>query len=155
MTTPVGKGSREIAAERRIKALELRKTGLSYRAIGDALGVSHGQAYNDVMRALRQLAKKQDGIAEELRILEDQRLDDMLAPMMTQAKRGNQGAVDRVLRIMDRRARLWGLDAPQKIAPTDPSGEHEYSGVREDIQRQLAGLAAAMGQGSIPDEPNR
>jgi hypothetical protein len=147
------KGGRAVAAERRIKALELRKAGVSYRKIGAALGVSHTQAYNDVMLSLRHLAKKQDGIAEELRVLEDQRLDDMLTPMMTQARRGNQGAVDRVLRIMDRRARLWGLDAPQKIAPTDPTGEYEYGGIREDIQRQLAGLAAAMGQGRVSGEP--
>jgi len=31
--------------------------------------------------------------------------------------------VDRVLRIQERRARLLGLDAPSKVALTDPSGE--------------------------------
>jgi hypothetical protein len=32
-------------------------------------------------------------------------------------------AVDRALKIMARRARLLGLDAPQKIAPTTPDGK--------------------------------
>ena len=49
-------GTRETAAERRQQALELRKQGNSYRAIGAALGVSEKTAHQDVQRALRALA---------------------------------------------------------------------------------------------------
>jgi hypothetical protein len=31
--------------------------------------------------------------------------------------------IDRVLKILERRARLYGLDAPTKIAPTRPDGQ--------------------------------
>jgi hypothetical protein len=34
-------------------------------------------------------------------------------------------AIDKLMKIMERRARLMGLDAPTKNAFTDPSGEHE------------------------------
>ena len=35
-------------------------------------------------------------------------------------------AMDRILKIMERRAKLLGLDMPTKIAPTDPSGEKSF-----------------------------
>jgi hypothetical protein len=35
-------------------------------------------------------------------------------------------AMDRILKIMERRAKLLGLDMPTKIAPTDPSGEKAF-----------------------------
>lgn len=34
-------------------------------------------------------------------------------------------AIDRLIKISERRARLWGLDAPVKTAFTDPTGEEE------------------------------
>ena len=36
-------------------------------------------------------------------------------------------AIDRMLRIMDRRAKLLGLDMPTKVAPTTPDGEQSAS----------------------------
>lgn len=124
-------GKREKAAARRVRALELRKQGLSYRRIGAALGVSGKTAFTDVMDALADLAELQRGKAEDVLKLELERLDDLLFSMYAQAKRGDQGAVDRILRIMDRRSRYLGLDAPQKIAPTDPTGEKPYEQLSE------------------------
>lgn len=54
--------------------------------------------------------------AAELRAEEVSRLDAMLAGLWPDARRGHLGAVDRVLRLMERRARLLGLDAPEKKA---------------------------------------
>ena len=76
-----------------------------------------------------------------------------MRPLMERAKEGSQTAVDRILRIMERRAKLLGLDAPTKIAPTDPSGEHEYSGIADDLQRRLAVLAATIGAAGVHPEP--
>ena len=53
--------------------------------------------------------------ADELRTLELERLDRLLLGVWGQAAKGNQGAVDRALKIMERRARLLGLDAPTKV----------------------------------------
>lgn len=35
-------------------------------------------------------------------------------------------AVDRAIKLMERRARLLGLDAPTKVAPTTPDGDKPY-----------------------------
>jgi hypothetical protein len=42
----------------------------------------------------------------------------MITVLWPQVAKGNQGAVDRVLRIMERRAKLLGLDAPTKADVT-------------------------------------
>lgn len=119
-----GTGTKELSkiADRRLQALEMRKGGGSYRAIARQLGISEAQAYRDVARGLKDIAELQAAVSEDVRTLEIERLDALLLPMYQQARQGNQGAVDRVLRIMERRARLLGLDAPTKIAPTNLDG---------------------------------
>jgi hypothetical protein len=53
------------------------------------------------------------------------------------------------LAVLQDEAKLEGLYPPQKIAPTDPSGEHEYSGgmadaeIAEALDRLYARLGAA------------
>jgi len=106
------KGARARAAERRSKALELRKAGASYRQIGAQLDVSMAQAHRDVTRAIANLAKLSEGDAEALRILEEQRLDGLFLSVWSQARAGDLQAIDRCLRIMARRAKLMGLNAP-------------------------------------------
>ena len=102
------------AAERRKKALEFRKAGMTYEQIAGELGVTTAAAYKSVMVALKAIREKQDEAAEDVLALEIERLDIMLMGIMPQARRGNQGAIDRVLRIMDRRSKYLGLDAPVK-----------------------------------------
>lgn len=96
-------------AERRAKALELRKAGASYEQIADKLGYSNrGNAYRDVDREIKAITAEP---AKQVLTLELERLDAMLMGLWSGARSGNQGAVDRVVRIMDRRARYLGLDA--------------------------------------------
>ncbi|MCP4099159.1 MAG: hypothetical protein GY748_23295 [Planctomycetaceae bacterium] len=108
------KGSRAKAAERRNQSLELRKAGASYRSIGRQLGISAPQAHRDVAKSIAELKKLGEENAQAVRELEVQRLDAMLLGLWPQARTGHQGSVDRVLRIMQRRASLLGLDAPAR-----------------------------------------
>lgn len=36
-------------------------------------------------------------------------------------------AIDRAVKLMERRAKLLGLDAPTKVAPTNPNGDKAYA----------------------------
>lgn len=101
--------------DRRAKALELRKGGSSYRAIAKKLGVEVGTAYSDVNAALQSLTNMNTTSADELRMMEVERLDAMLLSISTQLKAGHLGAIDRALRISERRSKLQGLDAPMKV----------------------------------------
>jgi len=107
-------------AERRVKALALRKAGASYRAIGEQLGVSYQAIAEDVAYGLTALASELRIETEQLRALEAARLDDLQAALWSQVRTGNIKAIQTVLRIMERRARLLGLDMqPGMELPSD------------------------------------
>jgi hypothetical protein len=103
-----------ISAERKLEAFALRKAGASYTQIGAKLGFSPAAAYAAVVAHLRELAEKTNEITEDVRRLEIERLDAMLLGLWQQAAQGNEVKVDRVIKIMDQRAKLLGLYAPEK-----------------------------------------
>lgn len=110
-------GKRRVrAAERRVQAVELRKAGASYRRIGEQIGISRQAAHKLVTKALQDLNDKTAEDAAELMRLELERLDEMQL-VATQKLRGEKAlpAIDRILRIMDRRAKMLGIDAPERI----------------------------------------
>lgn len=111
------------AAEKRTRALQLRKAGATFDQIAQQVGFEgRGQACRAVQQELADLPKED---AAELRDLELARLDSLLTAMWPKAIGGNGWAVDRVLRIMERRARLAGLDQPEQIAITTAQGDFE------------------------------
>ena len=118
----VNPGAAENAAERRIKSLELRKNGATYRQIGVALGVSYETAHRDVMRELAALAAQAHGHAEDLRALETERLDMVLLSLAKSVRDGNLGAIDRWVRVSESRRKLLGLDLPVKQEVTGADG---------------------------------
>lgn len=101
-------------AERRLRALELRKAGRTFVQIGAELGISHQAANKLVKQALDDLAAAAHETAEDMRRLDLERLDAMHAGLWEAAANGKWLSVDRVLAIMERRAKLAGLDAPAK-----------------------------------------
>ena len=101
--------------QRQIQALELRKAGFSYRAIAEKLDIGHAQAHKDVMGELERLAQLRDGKATEILELELERLDMLTKGLEPMARTGNPGSVNSFLRVMERRAKLLGLDAPEKF----------------------------------------
>lgn len=105
----------ETAADRRVRALELRKSGMPYRAIATALGVNVKTAHRDVKRSLSRLAKMEQTNAEELRTLETERLDMAMRAIAVKVAKGELQAIDRWLRLCESRRRLLGLDAQQAV----------------------------------------
>lgn len=101
------------ARVREREALRLRLAGLTYAEIAERLGYSRpASAYVAVQRALAKICPPEDVAA--LRQLEIQRLDQLLQSRWEKALAGDDAALDRVLRILERKARLLGLDAPEK-----------------------------------------
>lgn len=134
---PAGKS--EAAAERRVKALQLRIGGASFRAIGDALGVSEKTAWQDVQRATKHLAEMELDHAAEYVALEEARLDVAMLAIASQVRMGKIEAVNTWVRISESRRRLRGLDAPTKIAQTNPDGSPaEYAELRAVVLNLLA-----------------
>ena len=98
------------AASRREKALELRASGQSIRAIAGKLGVSKSQVQRDIEKELRAAAEERRKIAGLIVDLELAKLDALEENAWGHIAAGELSAIDRVLRSMERRAKLLGLD---------------------------------------------
>lgn len=102
-------------AARAQQALDLRIAGATYRQIAQQLQCGLKTAYLDVQTALGALdaliAKK----AERVRELEIARLDRLNIALAPTIKTGNPGAIFAAVKIMERRAKLLGLDAEPTV----------------------------------------
>jgi hypothetical protein len=58
----------------------------------------------------------------QFRKLQWMRLEDMWSRLQPAISKGDGAAIDRGLRVLEREARLYGLDMPIKVAPTDAEG---------------------------------
>ncbi|MBV6697450.1 hypothetical protein KV557_09970 [Kitasatospora aureofaciens] len=102
-------------AERRRDAVRLRIAGKTWQEIADLLGYdSKGGACKDVSRALQKAVTDLALPLEEYRQLELDRLDAMQDALWPKVLDGDTRAIDTALRLMDRRAKLLGLDAPTR-----------------------------------------
>lgn len=113
---------------RQRRALELHLAGATYDAIAKAIGYAdHTGARTAVKAALAgavSIADDEDVLHTELA-----RLDAMLVGLWSGARRGDVAAIDRVLKISERRASLLTLAALARgqaaEAPTTPLSEFE------------------------------
>lgn len=122
--------------ERDARAWALRLSGATYAEIGQALGVSAQRAEQICKRMLAYHRPSAEQV-DQHRSTELLRLDRMLRAVWPDALKGNQGAIDRALRISERKSKLLGLDAPNR---------QELSGTLDlvDTRPALAALAAAL-----------
>lgn len=127
----------EDTARKMAQALEWRKQGWSLWAIGQAMDPPCSGPYvsNLLKKALKEIIQEP---AEDLVKIECERLDDMFQKQFEKARvKGNVTALEACLKIMERRAKLLGLDKPVKTAATDPTGEKEATPAQIVTQYQL------------------
>jgi hypothetical protein len=130
-------------AARHEKALELHLAGATYRAIADTLGFSSTASVHEaVQKALK--ARKMPGAGQSEAVqTELARLDAMLVGLWANARRGNVAAVDRVLKIGERRVALLALaDAADEEAAKPAPAEQPMSLVDQLKARRDAKRAA-------------
>ena len=120
------------AEERRLEALRLRRSGATFEGIGKALGVTKQRAYQIVSKYMKDVHEKCAEEAEAMRALEGGRLDDAQKAIWEKVLQGDIQALRAFLLLSARRAKLFGMDSPIKIAPTDPSGENQYAGMSDE-----------------------
>ena len=111
---PTGHESRK--AVRTGRALDLRIAGWTYREIAARLGSSVKTVYFDVQEKLGVLDHENSERAERLRDLEAARLDHLQRMNEKGVRKGSASAIRTAVSILDRRAKLFGLDAPTKIS---------------------------------------
>lgn len=138
-------------ALRRREALAMRQRGKSYQEIADALGYSsRSAASTDINKMIKELPQEN---AHHLRKIEVERMDQLLDAMWDKAMKGDGWAVDRCLKIMERRAKLLGLDAPIVTKVEMVTEDVIDKQIRElERQQQLLGLPVSQ-QGAAQNQP--
>lgn len=132
-------------AEKQAEALEYRKRGYSYSQIGAALDppLTAQRAHQLVDGALKAIIAEP---GESVVALELARLDDLLTAVMEAAIKGDLFAIDRVLKIGERRARMLGSDAPDKTELTGKDGAPLPS-----VGITFVGIEPQRAEGALPE----
>lgn len=158
---PASKAQRAATAKRRAEAVQMRIAGADFESIAAALGYSdRAAAHKDITRALEAAALEQAASVEVHRAEELRRLDALLIEAWAVLKRDHVtvshgrivrddeenpilddgptlSAIDRILKIQERKAKFLGLDAPQR---------HEVVTV-DAVDAEIARLTAELGGG--------
>lgn len=136
-------------ARRREFVLQRRKAGDNYREAAEAAEEKFGAdalpkgwgmeyAHKDVTRMLRKVRDQAQEEARQVRELELQRLDAMFAGIWEDATAGDVDAVNSALRVMKRRARMLGLDEPERFEQVVSLVQsEEYARARAAIMNAL------------------
>jgi hypothetical protein len=163
---------RREAAQRKVRALEnrlrvfaLRRAGASFRAIARETGLSVARCHQIVDGELSILTEQLRLSREQLRALELERCDALLLKLdgflregrKVEKRVGSDGTVVETtvimkrpgvgyffayMRVLERRAKLLGLDAPTKLELTTPKPERELPD--DAIDTRIAELQRAV-----------
>lgn len=135
-------------AERRTRAVQLRKAGATFEQIAQQVGYSDkSAAYNAVQIALQHLEREP---AEELLALELARLDEMQLALAQRVRNGDEKAIQAALAVMDRRARYLGLnDFEARMAA---AAEAQAQMVGRDVTWLYSILSTVVARLNLSDE---
>ena len=146
---------------RRTRVMALAEAGFSLRQIADQVGVTHSTIDRDIKARLQSLVKDDENTLHQ-RQMQLRRIETLTRALWVRAT-GNPAlgtppdlnAMDRIIRLEERRARLLGLDKPAKVevdGRLDVGGEvdvhHKHSFERE-VKLNIH-LVAATGAGRNP-----
>lgn len=150
------KAQQAATAERRAKAIRLKIDGYTYTEIAEQLGYSsRGSANSDIRRALEKHVIEEGLAVEAWRELELARLDVLQKAIWPEAMRGSPRAIETALKILDRRAKLLGLDSAIKLEVlTIDALDQQIQRLEAELGAGALGIAAAAGEtGEAPPPP--
>jgi hypothetical protein len=135
MATPT---QRLQAAERRARVLRLRLAGVPFEQIAAQLDppCSTQRAHQLYQAALKQIVREP---AEQVLAAEGERLDMLWRAVIARALAGSARHAEVALKVLERRARMLGLDAPQKTR----IDAHITVEEAEALDAEIEGLLAA------------
>ena len=156
-------------ATRRAYVVERRMGGDTWQEVADATAERYGlehlpsgwsrrYAHMDFMRELERRQEESAESAEQLRDLQQMRLEKLMRGLWNAAVRGDEKAVDRALGIMKRQAKLFGLDEPERFEQTVSMLNTEaYEALRSAVMNALepypearAAVADALTETPVP-----
>lgn len=152
----VKKGSQDDAiALRRAQVSQMRLARRTIREIAAALNVSLATVHKDLTAVREEWAERReqnynDWVAEELALLD--RLQRTLLP---KAVEGDDRAIHRILNVMDRRARMLGLDQPERFTVqvvTIDMIDAEIARLERELEQSAGSQMLELGPGDVQDD---
>jgi hypothetical protein len=125
---------------RRTQVIANVLAGVAYRDIATGLDCSASTVARDVKAILGRWQQEQEWIGSLYANLELRRLDVAVAAIWAKVQKGELQAIDRLLAIMDRRAKYLRLYVPFEVKLTDDE-------LTQEIQKLLAEIAS-LGPGA-------
>jgi len=108
---PTTKNAKNLTCEEdRLKVLALRRQGLPYQKISEMFDRPGNWSWKIVKKEMLRLAAKMEVETKILRQLDLQRLDELQSALWLKASNGEIRAVEAVLKIIERRARIAGYE---------------------------------------------
>jgi len=128
--------------QRRHLLVELRKAGWSYDMIAYLVGSSRKKVFKELRAIMRRSSKAMLNSLSEIKQLERERLDAIIASLWPDMEAGSTRAAEVVLQAMKRRAEMEGLDEPIKT-------QNQTTSIDINVQmlptQQLQEYAAELG----------
>lgn len=144
-----------LARQRDAMVLNLKIRGDTWQEIADQMGfANHSMALRCWKRAIN---RHEEELVVEYRLLDGARLEALWKLMFAKAQSGNHLAVDRCLLILERRAKLYGLDAPLRSRIEVTGADQLLDAVEalersnRDMEHRIAAQMAGMDDDDVID----
>lgn len=133
--------------DRETQVVKLRRLGMTWDDIARQVGYSHGSgAQTAFMRAANRVVAED---VQAVRQLQQDRLDTALQAIWTDILAGDIPAINTMIRLEERRAKLLGLDQPVRIQTEVVTYD------ADDIRTRLAQLIAGTYTGGTTDSAQK
>lgn len=155
LTKHKGKSEDQRLLERRQMVWDLRVAGATYRQIAEKLKVSHVTVHKDCMITMAERQAQMAELIDGYVAMENERLDALLLGLWPAARKGDPESVRAAVRVMERRAKLLGLDQPTKTehtgAPIVVNQTMTLTGLTdEELERKMREAIAVI-EGHVVD----
>lgn len=128
--------------EKQARAFSLRKRGHSFRSIAKLLGYASESSAHDAYRSY--LAKLPKHLLEEAKVVDLERLEDLWRVAWSKAKAGDQKAVSNCISILERRAKVHGIDANPDSGRSGPVTNNILLNLQKMSTPELVGVLEAL-----------
>lgn len=148
MARPKGQAPKPEVLQKEAQVVALRREGMTWDTIAQAVGYADPSgAHAAYMRASARIVKED---IDAIRDMETERLDMLQGAYWRQAMTGDVPAGMQVLRIMERRAKLLGIDQP--IRQQVEVITYDADGIDSEVARLVRLLESA--EPTTSNEPN-
>ena len=146
-----------IRAERLNKILDLRRSGKTLKQIAEAMNCSIWTIQKTIVNAIKEVNDQNKLSIAEWMDQEWAKTEALLDKFFPAAMDGDFRALEAVLKLLERRAKYRGLDAPAKVAGEilHHHGQSHYS--REQMVKEIRSRLAkvqAESERTIEHQPN-